>query len=121
MAKPDRETYLFDISKADHIFDYLVKDKQIKLPEGQKIPSADEIKGKKYYKWHHSWTHTTNNCTVFRNSIQKALKESELKRGYDCRHQSFWSINEYGVSFHFSKRVERRQSPRMGTKTKRER
>ena len=79
VAKPDRETYLFDISKVDQIFHCLVKDKQIKLLEGQKIPLANKIKGKKYCKWHHSWTHTTNNCTIFRNSIQKALKESIFK------------------------------------------
>ena len=70
---------MFDISKADQIFDCLVKDKQIKLPEGHKILLADEIKAKKYCKWHHSWIHTTNNCTVFKNSIQRALKEGRLE------------------------------------------
>ena len=79
VAKPKKEAYLFDISKANQIFDCLVKDNQIKLLEGHKIPPANEIKGKKYSKWHHSWTHTTNNCTVFRNSVQKPLKEGKLK------------------------------------------
>ena len=69
VAKPDEEAYLFDITKADQIFDCLVKDKQIKLLEGYKILPIDEVKGKKYCKWHHSWTYTTNNCTIFRNSI----------------------------------------------------
>ena len=78
VAKPDKKAYLFDISKVDQIFDCLVKDKQIKLPERHKISLADEIKGKKYCKWHCSWTYTTNNCMV-RNSIQKALKEGRLK------------------------------------------
>ena len=66
VAKLDKKAYLFDISKTDQIFYCLVKDKQIKLPKGQKIPLADKIKSKKYCKWHHSCTHTTNNCTVFR-------------------------------------------------------
>ena len=79
VAKPDREAYLIDISKANQIFDFPMKGKQIKLLEGHKIPPAEEFKGKKYCKWHHSWTHATNNCTVFRNSIQKALKERRLK------------------------------------------
>ena len=65
VAKSDGETYLFDIFMENHIFDYLVKDKQIKLPKSHKIPPVDEIKSKKYCKWHQSWTHTTNNCTVF--------------------------------------------------------
>ena len=79
VTKPNKEAYLFDIAKVDQIFDYLVKDNQIKLPEGHKIPPTDKIKGKKYCKWHQSWNHTTNNCTVFRNSNQKALKEWRLK------------------------------------------
>ena len=79
VAKPDKEAYLFDIFKANQIFDCLKKEKQIKLPEGHKIPSTKELKSKKYCKWNHSWTYTTNNCTVFRNSIQKALKEGRLK------------------------------------------
>ena len=69
VAKPEKEAHLFDISKADNIFDCLVKNKQIKFPEGHKILSTEEVKGKKYYKWHHSWTHITNNCTIFRNAI----------------------------------------------------
>ena len=52
VAKPNIETYLFDISKANQIFNYLVKNKQINLPKGHKIPPIDEIKGKKHYKWH---------------------------------------------------------------------
>ena len=39
----EKEAYLFDISKADQIFDFLVKDKQIKLLEGHKLPPTDQI------------------------------------------------------------------------------
>ena len=79
VAKPKKEAYLFDISKADQIFECLVKYKQIKLLEDHKIPLADKIKGKKYCKWCHSWTHITNNCIIFRNAIQKDLQEGRLK------------------------------------------
>ena len=79
VAKPEKEVYLFDISKVDQIFDCLVKDKQIKFPKSHKISLAEETKGKNYCKWHHSWTHITNNCTIFGNVIQKALKEGRLK------------------------------------------
>ena len=54
VARPKKESHLFDISMLDQIFDCLVKDKQIKLLEGHKIPLADKIKGKKYCKWHYS-------------------------------------------------------------------
>ena len=60
----EKEAYLFDISKADKIFDFLVKDKQIKLLEEHKISSAEEIQNIKF----------TNNYMVFHNIIQKALK-----------------------------------------------
>ena len=79
VANSKMETFLFDISKADQIFYYLVKDKQIKFLEAHKIPLAEEIKGRKYFKWHYLWTHTTNNCIVFRNAIQKAIKDDRLK------------------------------------------
>ena len=78
-AKLEKEIYLFDISKADQIFNCLVKDKQIKLLEGHKIPPANEVKGKKHCKWHYFWTHMTNNCITFKNTIQKALKKGRLK------------------------------------------
>ena len=41
------KSYSFDITKADQIFDVLLKDKQIGLLEGKKMPSAEEIKNKK--------------------------------------------------------------------------
>ena len=78
VAKPEKEMYLLDISKANQIFDYLIKDKQIKFSKGHKILSAKEIKGKKYCKWHYSWTYTTNNCTAFKNVVQNVLKEGRL-------------------------------------------
>ena len=46
----EKEKFLFDISKADQIFNYLLKDKQIRLPKGHRIPSAEELKNKKYCK-----------------------------------------------------------------------
>ena len=39
--------YSFDITKAEQIFDILLKYKQLKLPEGHKIPLVKEIKNKK--------------------------------------------------------------------------
>ena len=53
VAKLDREAYLFDISKADQIFDYLMKNKQIKLLKGHNILLTNEIKGTKCCKWNH--------------------------------------------------------------------
>ena len=71
--------YSFDISKADQIFDHLLKDKQIKLLDGHKIPSQEELKGKRYCKWHNSYNHATINCMVFRRAIQKGIEEGRFK------------------------------------------
>ena len=120
VAKPRKETYLFDISQADQIFDCLVKEKQIKLTEAHKIPPADELKGKKYYKWHHSWTHTTNNCTIFRNSIHKALKEGTVKLAE--KGDVIVDTNPFGLSINMVSvsitRKEQKKVPRWEKKLK---
>ncbi|KAK1629918.1 hypothetical protein QYE76_004233 [Lolium multiflorum] len=54
----------FDLSKTEQIFDLLLKEKQLKLPEGHKIPTPQEMNGMPYCKWHHTFTHTTNDCKV---------------------------------------------------------
>ena len=52
----------FDVAKAEQIFDLLLKEKQLKLPENHKLPTTQELQGRPYCKWHHSFTHTTNDC-----------------------------------------------------------
>jgi hypothetical protein len=52
----------FDESKVEQIFDLLLREKQLKLPEGHKFPTAQELQGRPYCKWHHLFTHTTNDC-----------------------------------------------------------
>jgi hypothetical protein len=65
----DNKKYSFDISQADKIFDFLLEKGQIKLTGNHKIPSAEELKKKKYYKYHNSYNHSTNECKVFRELI----------------------------------------------------
>ena len=62
--------YSFDVSKANEIFDQLMKEGLIKLPNGVTLPSYEELKGKSYCKWHNAWSHSTNNCLVFQDRIQ---------------------------------------------------
>lgn len=49
------------------------------LRQGHTIPSKEEIKDKKYCKWHNTWRHNTNNCVVFRNVIQDPIEKGRLK------------------------------------------
>jgi hypothetical protein len=71
----------FDVTKVEQIFDLLLKEKQLKLPEGHKFPTPQELEGRPYYKWHHSFTHTTNDCKELRKQIQSAIEQGRLILG----------------------------------------
>ena len=85
------KAYSFDITKADQIFDVLLQDKQIVLPEGKKMPSAEEIKNRKFCKYHQIIGHSTNNCVRFRDLIQKAIKDGRLK--FEEKSQSSMTVD----------------------------
>ena len=68
----------FDVTKAEQIFDLLLKEKQLKLPEIHKLPTAQELQGRLYCKWHHSFTHTTGECKELRRQIQSAIEQGRL-------------------------------------------
>nr|ABA97752.2 retrotransposon protein, putative, unclassified [Oryza sativa Japonica Group] len=71
--------YSFDVAKCDKIFDYLLQEKQIRLPKGHIVPSQEELKRRAYCKWHDSHSHSTNDCNVFRRQVQSAIDEGRLK------------------------------------------
>ena len=64
---------------ADQIFDYMIAYRQIRLPHNVKLPSATELKGKEYCKWHNSWRHGTNYCLAFRNILHYMIEKGNLK------------------------------------------
>jgi hypothetical protein len=78
-VKDNIEKYSFDVNKADHILDFLLREKQIQLSPNHNIPSADELKNKKYCKWHNSNSHRTNECKVFRQQIQLAVEQGRIQ------------------------------------------
>jgi hypothetical protein len=71
--------YTFDIDKCDRIFDYLLQEKQIKLPSGHVIPSSEQLKKHAYCKWRNSYSHATNDCNVSRRQVQSTINEGRLK------------------------------------------
>jgi hypothetical protein len=71
----------FDESKVEQIFDLLLREKQLKLPEGHKFPNAQEFQEIPYCKWHHLFTHTTNDCKELRWQIQSAIEQGQLILG----------------------------------------
>jgi hypothetical protein len=78
-VKANTEKYSFDINKVYQIFDFLLRKKQIQLSPNHNIPSADELKNKKYYKCHNSNSHSTNECKVFRQQIQSASGQGRIQ------------------------------------------
>ena len=78
-GKKEPESYEFDITKADKIFDLLLSEGLIKLKPYHKIPSEEELKHMKYCKWHNATLHDTNECKVFRQQIQMAFEQGRLK------------------------------------------
>jgi hypothetical protein len=71
----------FDESKVEQIFDLLLREKQLKLPEGHKFPTAQELQGRPYCKWHHLFIHTTNDCKELHRQIQSAIEQGRLILG----------------------------------------
>jgi hypothetical protein len=43
------------------------------------IPSAEELKGKKYCKFHNVTNHSTNECRIFCFHVQKAIEQGRIK------------------------------------------
>ena len=78
-VKETKNTYDFDVKKADRIFDLLLEKKQLRLPTNHVIPLAEELKGKKYYKFHNATNHSTNKCRIFCFHIQKAIEQGKIK------------------------------------------
>jgi hypothetical protein len=78
-VKQAKGTYDFDVTKADKLFEFLVKEGRIKLPGGHSMLWSDEVKEKRYCGFHDRNSHSINECRVFRMRIQKVVQEGHLK------------------------------------------
>jgi len=78
-GKKKPESFVFDITNANKIFDLLLLEGLIKLKPYHKIPLEEEFKNMKYCKWHNATSHDTNECKVFRQQIQLAFEQGKLK------------------------------------------
>jgi hypothetical protein len=77
--KQAKGTYDFDVTKADKLFEFLVKEGRIKVPEGHSMLQPDGVKEKRYCGFHDRNSDSINDCRVFRMRIQKAIQEGHLK------------------------------------------
>ena len=78
-ARKNKGSYDFDVTKADRLFEVLLKERRIKLPEGHSMLRPEGVKDRKYCGYHDTRTHSINDCRVFRAHIQKAIQEGHLK------------------------------------------
>ena len=77
--KEQKDVYDFDVKKANRIFDLLLEKKQLRLHANHVIPSAEELKEKKYCKFYNTTTHNTSDCRIFHVHIQKAIEQRKIK------------------------------------------
>ena len=74
-----KESYDFDVTKSDKLFDFLLEKGHIKLPDNHVMLPPDQLKNNKFCKFHNATSHSTNECRVFRQHIQKAIQQGRLK------------------------------------------
>jgi hypothetical protein len=67
------------VTKADKLFEFLVKEGRIKLSDGHSMLRPDGVKEKRYCGFHDRNSHSINECRVFRMRIQNAIQEGHLK------------------------------------------
>jgi hypothetical protein len=67
------------VSKCEEIFDLLVKDGQILVPPNVKSPPLEQLQKIGFCKFRNYLGHTTSQCFLFRDLIQKSLQEGRLK------------------------------------------
>ena len=73
------ESYDFDVTKSDKLFDFLLEKGQIKLPNGHVMLPPDQLENKKFCKFHNATSHSTNEYRIFRQHIQRAIQQGRLK------------------------------------------
>jgi len=75
------KTYTFDVTKCDEIFDLLVVDGQVAIPNGLKIPPLEQRKKRGFCKYHNLLGHKTSHRVLIRELVQKAMNEGKVKFG----------------------------------------
>ncbi|XP_050916265.1 uncharacterized protein LOC127131380 [Lathyrus oleraceus] len=82
-----KKTYTFDVTKCDEIFKLLVKDGQVIMPLGAKMPPLEQRKKIGFCKYHNFLGHKTSQCFIFIDLVQNAIQEGRLKFGDKPRSQ----------------------------------
>ena len=73
------KSYDFDVTKSDKLFDFFLEKGQIKLLDGHVMLPPDQLKNKKFCKFHNATSHSTNKCRISQQHIQRAIQQGRLK------------------------------------------
>ena len=73
-----KESYDFDITKSNKLFDFLLEKGQIKLLDNHVMLPPDQLKNKKFCKFHNATSHSTNECKILRQLTQRAISKGSL-------------------------------------------
>ena len=59
------DSYDFDVTKSDKLFNFLLEKGKIKLPDGHVMLPPNQLKNKKFFKFHNATSPSTNECRIF--------------------------------------------------------
>lgn len=85
--KSPKKKYTFDVAKCDEIFDLVVKDGQMMMPFGAKMPPLEQRKKRGFGKYHNFLGYNTSQCFLFRDLVQDAIKDGRLVFGDKAKSQ----------------------------------
>ena len=68
----------YDVTKSDKLFDFLLERGQIKLPANHVMLPPDQLKNKKFYKFHNATSHSTNECKILKNIYRGLFSKGSL-------------------------------------------
>ncbi|XP_050908716.1 uncharacterized protein LOC127122419 [Lathyrus oleraceus] len=80
-ARFPKNIYTFDVTKCDKIFNLLIKDGQMIVPHGAKIPPLEQRKKRGSCKYHNIFGHKTSQYFIFRDLMQSAIRDGRLQFG----------------------------------------
>ena len=67
------------LQKQTNFFYFLLEKGQIKLLANHVILPPNKLKNKKFCKYHNTTSHTTNDCRIFWQHIQRTIQQGKLK------------------------------------------
>ena len=73
------ESYDFDVTKSDNLFDFLLEKGHIKLPNNHVMLPSEQLKNKKFCKFHNATSHSTNGCRIFLAAYTESYSTREAQ------------------------------------------